>query len=123
MNLPGRFRRLPGRFRRLIVPFLWGAALLLIVALPLKNLLDPACRAKQVDHDRRMEQSDRLLTGLSLLTPKQQCDFHVERAALLAEQVQVGQNCIWRGRGPDSRMRTETEARLYHDLAEQCSPP
>jgi hypothetical protein len=108
------------RLDQIVAPALLGAALLFVGGFWLRDVFDTSCVATRANHDRRMQQSDRTLSGLSALTPKDQCFFYRERVALFAEQVKPGTRCIHPG-CPAERMRIEAEARLYGDLAQRCS--
>ncbi|MBW6421253.1 hypothetical protein KX729_07350 [Rhizobium sp. XQZ8] len=108
------------KLRNYLTPVLLGAALLFFVGLMFRNSLDPACLTLRAEHDDRMSRSNALLLRVSTLTSGEQCAFHQERAALLAEELRPGQACFTPARGADAN-RLQTEARLHADLAQGCT--
>lgn len=108
------------KLRHYVAPVLFGAALLFFLGLMFRNSLDPTCLAFRADHESRMSRSNDLLLRASTLTAKEQCAFHRERAALLAEQLRPGQACLTPARGSDAT-RLQTEARLHAEQAQNCA--
>lgn len=107
-------------WRNYIAPAVTGAVLLFGASLLFGTAIDPSCAPRQAEHSRRMQQSEQALLRLSSLTPREQCVFYRERAALIAEQIKPGDRCFGPGRNGDA-LKRQTEARLYRGLAEGCA--